>query len=116
MTTKTGTPERDHLLHEWRAKPAPPICVEVSEAVTVAEVRKSGGRQISIKGQCPYCFGDFTLIHSLKLIPSVTTRPTGQGASAIDVVVECRCAHKHPSAPDNTTGCGQHWVIEVRSS
>lgn len=114
--TKNEDTSQAHLMHEWQANPKPQIFLEVSEGLTVTEVPKSRGRQIRIEGQCPYCLGPIDFIHTLKLIPASTSRPAGQGSAAVDAIVECRCPHMHPNAPENVTGCGQHWVIEVLST
>jgi hypothetical protein len=110
MTAEDTTPE--HIPLDWRQRPKPQLCEEVYDQLTIIDVPKSHGRLIRIDGQCPYCFGAFSYLHALKLVPSATI-PTGQGESVIDVTIECQCAHSHPQAPDNVTGCGQHWTIEV---
>ncbi|AWG52259.1 hypothetical protein P5V93_15010 [Mycobacteroides abscessus subsp. abscessus] len=109
--TNSPKKKREHIPLAWKVDPKPPLNDEVYDTF---EIKRLGwfGRQIRVTGQCPYCFGDFTYVHTLKLVPSVVA-PSGQGSGAVDVHMECPCAHHHTGAPDSGTGCGQSWTIEV---
>lgn len=111
MTNSTNG-QRAHLELDWAASPRPTLCEEVFDRITIEKVGRSWSRQIKIRGQCPFCFGEFSYVHSLKLVPTVAV-PSGQGSGAIDITIECHCAHRHPNAPDHVTGCGQYWTVEI---
>lgn len=103
--------KREHVGLEWAIEPKPFLNDEVYEDI---KIEKLGwrGRQIRITGECPYCFGGFTYVHTLKLVPSVVA-PSGQGSGALDITITCPCEHRHTGAPGSTTGCGQSWTLEI---
>lgn len=111
--TNSGERKLEHLAHGWALEPKPTMSEETYDGI---EIKRIGwrGRLIRITGKCPYCLGDFTYDHNLKLVPTVAV-PSGQGSGAIDITIKCACEHRHPNAPDSVTGCGQHWTIEIVS-
>lgn len=105
-------PEYQHIA-KTGVTPAPNWDV-IKETIATPD-RKYRPRSVRFTGRCPYCLGPATHVHALTVIPSVTSVPTGQGVSELDVTVTCTCTLEHKGRPSGAIGCGQSWTLTLRA-
>ncbi len=110
------TQPRAHKEGVWQEDPKPTFMPEVSDAAKITVKKTFFKHEVTVKGNCPYCFGETEFVYSMKVIPSMLGATVGQGHGEVDITVACRCSHEHEGAPPGELGCGQSWTITLQEN
>lgn len=107
MSVATHKPTR------WGQNPTAAFDAGYSEDYTVTSSAR--GKRLTFGGTCPYCVGTVDYTVDLELVPSDSGGFVSQGASELQLVIECTCSEPHPGQPAGGRGCGQSWTIVVEA-
>lgn len=103
-----------HIDLAWGEPPAVFDAAVHGEGTVIADSERRP-KHLTFSGLCPFCYGESSYVHQLKLVYAETGALTGQASrkSPIHVSVWCRCTMPHPGRPRGEHGCGRAWVTSV---
>lgn len=91
-----------------------PALADAFSANAPGKKRSKKPRQLTLAGNCPYCFGPMQYVwNRTTVIGAADAAVVGQGDAELVVTVHCTCPLEHGGRPHGMTGCGQRWTMVV---